>query len=749
MSEYFEFNFKRVDKAELKSSASMINAIKHTKDCDFIELMVTRDNDQILEYVVCEISNDEVPSRNEYGIEYRERIAYVFGKQLKVPRTLALRKTFPETMHQNSTQPNAPKDLCLYEEDESVTLVNWTPERHIRRTKWWLVQASIGKLHADDQAVEQLLFVPSATIVVPSDLGDGLKQQKKIYGELIPSHEDDDNSLFIEAKWVSAQHQRYQKKINLLEVVTPEVTHGRIYSPPYSCSDLTSLMTSLGVDFINLIRSRLLEFLRSQEGDLNAPVTVFILTIPIRRAADTMPEREQTMGFFCSKTIQELLFDFEIVVKENRYPNLNFQGELFPFSKPPLDINIPIQPMEVLKKPTNSVRRAQSGYPDTLKQAMLVGAGALGGCLHDIWSRGAWGQWTIVDSDIFRPHNFTRHIVDTFCLGRNKAVAIARIANMNFDGLGAVAIADNACNFSNEKLKAALSSAELVVDASASLEYPREASTVRNVPRHLSAFFTPNGNDAVLLVEDKRRKTRLNSLEAQYYRALLENPVGEKHLTTETKRFRSGVSCRDISTVMSHARVLALSSLLADQIRLSSEKSDAQIRIWQEDSSTGCRTLTEVPVHKIKMNQNHTGSEFKVFWDEGIEAKVRALRQTALPNETGGILVGYHDMVRKCVFIVDALSAPPDSVGTPSSFERGTEGVLDSLELIRNRTANNVSYIGEWHSHPDGISANMSSLDQAQLTELATNLSGDGLPAYQMIVAKQEIKVHERRGVCD
>lgn len=749
MSEYFEFNFDRVDKekAELKSSASMINAINHMSDCDFIELLVERNKDQIIEYVICSISNDEVPSRNNYGIEYRERIAYVFGSHIKIPRTLALRKTFPETMHQNSTSPDAPKELCLYEEEESVTLVSWTPERHIRRTKWWLIQASIGKLHADDQAVEQLLYNPSTTIVIPSNLSYGLKQKKRIYATLIQNNLANDKAVsFIEAKWERTHHPQ-GLKINLLDILTPEITHGKIYSPPYNYDALISLMTSIGVDFVGLIRHRLLDFFQKKEGDLNAPITVLLITMPIRRSADSLPEREQIIGLLCFKEIHSLLYDFEILVKENNYINLNVHGELFSLSKPSLDIQF--QPMEVLTQPTGTDRRSQSGYRDTLKQAVLVGAGSLGGCLHDIWSRGAWGQWTIVDSDSFRPHNFTRHIASTFCLGYNKAIAIANIANDNFEGINASAIADNACNFSNRELMAAFNSAELVIDASASLEYPREASRLKNVPRHISAFFSPNGNDAVLLVEDKRRKIRLNSLEAQYYRSLLEHPIGEEHLITEATFFRSGVSCRDISTVMSHARVLSLSSLLADQIRLSSEQDNAQIRIWHENTNTGNRILTEVIVHKTKMNNYHTGNEFNVFWDEGIEKKLIALRQAALPNETGGILVGYHDMVRKCVFIVDALSAPPDSIGTPCSFERGTEGVLDALEIIRSRTANNVSYIGEWHSHPDGASANMSNLDKAQLTELAANLSGDGLPAYQMIVSKQQIKVYEKRGQRD
>lgn len=743
MSEFFEFNYTKVDedKAELESSASIISAIRHVVDCDFVELLVRKEGEVLFEYVICDISSDEIPSRNEYGIEYRERIAFVFGSTFKLPITLALRKGFPETMHQNFALQGTPKDLCLYEEQEGVTQVSWTPERHIRRAKWWLIQASHGRLHADDQAVEQLLYNPSATIVIPNDLASGLKQGRKVVANLIQDSGVDTERIFLRAEWKKERKQS-GTNINLLEILTPKVTHGSVYSSPFNFSDLASLMESLSIDVVELLRARLLTFLRDKEGDFSAPTTALVFTMPIRRSESTAPEREQVIGFFCKKSVQQMLLELEVVVKENELINQDFMGNLYAMTSQPPDFTI--IPMEVLKTTNSAIRRAQSGYLSDLRKGVLIGAGALGGSLLDIWVRGGWGQWTVVDEDIFRPHNFTRHVADTWGMGHNKAIVAANAANFKFEGVGVTAIADNACDFSNKELKDSFSSAELVIDASASLDYPREVSAQKHAPRHLSAFFSPSGNDAVLLVEDKRRKTRLSSLEAQYYRALTELSVGERHLTLGVTSFRSGVSCRDLSTVMSHARVLSLSSLLADQIRFASEQDDAQIRIWQDDLNTGCRSLTEVVVYKTKTNVNHTGSEFQVFWDEGIETKVRTLREAALPNETGGILVGYHDMVRKSVFIVDALPEPADSIGKPTSFVRGTEGIVDTLLEISNRTANNVGYIGEWHSHPNGAPANMSGLDRIQLAELAERLLGDGLAAYQMIVAKNEIKVHEK-----
>lgn len=91
--------------------------------------------------------------------------------------------------------------------------------------------------------------------------------------------------------------------------------------------------------------------------------------------------------------------------------------------------------------------------------------------------------------------------------------------------------------------------------------------------------------------------------------------------------------------------------------------------------------------------------------------------------------------------IVDALPAPKDSRGTPTSFERGTDGLLDLVAEARKRTAGIVGYVGEWHSHPDGCPAVPSRDDLVQLAQLATGMNQEGLPVVQVIVGSQEIGV--------
>ncbi len=114
-----------------------------------------------------------------------------------------------------------------------------------------------------------------------------------------------------------------------------------------------------------------------------------------------------------------------------------------------------------------------------------------------------------------------------------------------------------------------------------------------------------------------------------------------------------------------------------------------------------------------------TFPDLTVVWDRGTLRKVRALRKAALPAETGGVLVGYHDLNEGRVYVVDALNAPPDSIGTRESFERGVKGLRPQIEQIGRRSAHQINYLGEWHSHPQGHNARESVDDVRQLLYLA------------------------------
>jgi integrative and conjugative element protein (TIGR02256 family) len=147
-----------------------------------------------------------------------------------------------------------------------------------------------------------------------------------------------------------------------------------------------------------------------------------------------------------------------------------------------------------------------------------------------------------------------------------------------------------------------------------------------------------------------------------------------------------------------------------------------------------------VTAHDVPISESVLSSapHLTIVWDSGTLDKVRALRRAALPAETGGVLIGYHDLTSDRIYVVDALEAPSDSIGTPESFERGVKGLATRISDIVRRSVGQVGYLGEWHSHPQGYDAHESDQDVWQLLYLGDLLRRENLPALMFIVTQDD-----------
>ncbi|MGY4748875.1 ThiF family adenylyltransferase [Pannonibacter sp. Q-1] len=71
--------------------------------------------------------------------------------------------------------------------------------------------------------------------------------------------------------------------------------------------------------------------------------------------------------------------------------------------------------------------------------------------------------------------------------------------------------------------------------------------------------------------------------------------------------------------------------------------------------------------------------------------------------ETGGVLFGEIDDLLKVIWIDEVSGPPPDSVASPEGFVCGTAGVAEMNDEKVARTTGSVSFMGMWHTHPEGI----------------------------------------------
>ena len=75
-----------------------------------------------------------------------------------------------------------------------------------------------------------------------------------------------------------------------------------------------------------------------------------------------------------------------------------------------------------------------------------------------------------------------------------------------------------------------------------------------------------------------------------------------------------------------------------------------------------------------------------------------------------------------------------------TSFERGVRELAPQVAEAGERTAFQLSYIGEWHSHPGG-SAAPSATDRETFARLRGEADQEDRPAVMVIVGRQEVRL--------
>ena len=66
---------------------------------------------------------------------------------------------------------------------------------------------------------------------------------------------------------------------------------------------------------------------------------------------------------------------------------------------------------------------------------------------------------------------------------------------------------------------------------------------------------------------------------------------------------------------------------------------------------------------------------------------MRLFRRHRLPNETGGVLLGEVDNVRRVVYVAAVLPSPADSIEWPTAYVRGAKGLRERINEVQRSLA--------------------------------------------------------------
>ena len=374
-----------------------------------------------------------------------------------------------------------------------------------------------------------------------------------------------------------------------------------------------------------------------------------------------------------------------------------------------------------------------NGLTESYKQQhVAVGVGALGSQVFLNLARAGQGAWTVVDEDQLLPHNLARHVLPGRTIGRPKAELVAAYANSLFEDDIATSVVANVLTEKQEALGEIFGAADSILDMSASVTVARHlAAGVESQARRVSLFLSPHGWDLALIAEPADRSLRLDQLEMEYYRALATRDDLENHLLQDGERVRYANACRDVSTELPQD-LTALHAAIGARAyrRVVREDADLRIVIWRAHEDV---TVSSVTVDPSGHEEFDVG-EWTISVSQRLLKNMREQRSGRQPNETGGVLIGAFDTERRRVYVVHHIPSPPDSEEWPTAYRRGIEGLQEQLFEIDRRTAGQLEYVGEWHSHPDGATTHASDDDIELFEWLSGHRQMDGLPAVMAIV---------------
>ena len=672
-----------------------------------------------------------------HAIEARERIAAIFFvNDEQMPETLALRREFPQVPHLNLRVDELPRSLCLYDQPYSELKRQWTGPRFVERIRTWLALTAKGKLHADDQPLEPLLWGHVGHIVLPSDLPG---QEDGISNQLVVSA----LSLKPGDCFLVADYERNGRKdragVSYVTLVlsSPPQTHGVIRSRPDNLEELATFTAAAGLDLLDGIRNRIKEAKESLESDKESEETllgaslILLLRFPKTREAGAVVESSDVWAFLTAKTVREVGIEIGLWSE--------FHGALGLEPTPPPERTGQSVKLDLLNPLFNLSRRTAAILNDIDNRPVdssitCVGAGALGSQLILNAARAGFGRWTILDHDRLFPHNLARHALPGYAVGIPKAIAVANVANSltdDEDAFGACAVNVLDPGEQREKINEAMKDCDVILDMSASVSVVRHLShEVVSDARRISLFVNPSGEDLVLLAEDRERAFPLDSLEMQYYRALIRNTDLSGHFLPVDARPRYGQSCRDITSRIPQDAMAIHAAIGSRALRRTLIADEPTIAVWRTDEELAVRKIIVNPASVSRFQ----AGEWTVVFDSEFVSGLHGLREAKLPNETGGVIIGAFDLEHRMVYLVDTVPSPPDSDEWPTLYIRGSRGLERHVEQIVTATDGALHYVGEWHSHPAGESTAPSVDDLKVFAWLSEVMDGDGLPAVMMIV---------------
>jgi len=668
-----------------------------------------------------------------HEIRREETLAAVFSDTGARPQVFALRADFPPMPHLCLEEEELPRSLCLYDQVSDLVKLTWTPAAFLERVRHWLRHNSTGTLHAADQPLEPLLADSNIHFVFPPGiLAAGASRHLAVVRDVLSG-----KNRTIVSVWANSAEIDPKLGLHVFDFKTTPQSHGIIRRAPKNLAELDDLTRLAGLPIAKELSGKLRTWqLAGVLEEAGKREMLILLGLPKQRETGTKEEATEHRAFLVQKSVHEIAHLLGVLANKSK----RGMAEIPETPRSQL-AKIPLQICQTHCSIPPNVAAELNGTAKEDKIVAAIGAGALGSQAISNLLRAGWGRWAIIDPDVFLPHNTSRHALDGYTVGHYKVLGMQNFADSMYPQVQTVvAIPDDVIHPEYRQTTDVLANAALVMDFSASLPAARHLSHNHSGARIISAFTSPNAESLVLLAEDRARTVRIDWLEMLHYRAVLNEASIGQTLVIHEGRFRYGNGCRDISAIIAQDDIALWAATSSRAIRQLDGENESAIRIYHrsEDGSVQLHCPAVTTPTSISLGDFASNLNWTIMFDTWLLEKLAAFRADRLPNETGGILLGVFDTQAKNCYIIDSLPSPPDSQEWPTSYIRGCEGLSEQVKTIQKRTAQQVNYVGEWHSHPDRCSTRPSGDDRKAYAWLIGHMSLETLPAIMLIVGENQ-----------
>jgi integrative and conjugative element protein (TIGR02256 family) len=375
------------------------------------------------------------------------------------------------------------------------------------------------------------------------------------------------------------------------------------------------------------------------------------------------------------------------------------------------------------------------------KRVLVLGAGALGAPIAQACIRGGAGRVVVADRGVVHPGVLVRQPYDDADIGQAKAVVLAeRLGRIRPGADVEPWVGDVVTTMFDDG--AAAPAFDLVIDATANrtvravLERRRAAqrdawpavATVligHQATRGIATVAQPGASGAGADI------LRRLSLAARADATGLMDDVVEDFFPDPPRHalFQPEPGCSDVTFVGSAGDVTGLAGQLLTGVLQA-------LRAPSDDAAMAAlvvRMPTDPSAHAVNaaatwfrwpndliISSADGRHEVRLATSAVAEMRSEARRGARVRTprvETGGSLLGGFDPAAGVVWVDEATGPPADSLLSEVHFQHGTTGVEEQIAARRTVTARVTTFVGMWHTHPDGP-ASPSPTDEAGVREL-------------------------------